>query len=372
MHIPAIIWLVTVFLVGLGVGSFLNVLIARLPYEKSIIWPGSRCFACLQPIRLTDNLPIIGYLRLRGRCRNCGAPFSSRYLWVEIGTGIAFVVLFLIEVGTQAINGPLPGGAWHFTPGLQFFYSGSSASPPLHVWVYFVYHAILLSLLIAAAVIDAEHRIIPHHLTYVGTLIGLIGSVLMPWPWPTTDPAVLAQIPTNAAWILPENLGKIPTGATLWPFWHPLAWAPAGSWQLGLLNGIVGALAGTFIVRAVRFLFGVGFGQEPLGLGDADLLMMAGAFLGWPVAVMGFFVGAAAALVLQIPLMILDAINRRSVRRELSFGPGLAVGVVLVWFGWPWMAPFIQVLYDVTILGFIAIVIGGGLLISGLLLRRKA
>ena len=71
------------------VGSFLNVLVARLPFEKSILWPGSRCFSCLQPIRIFDNLPIIGYLRLRGKCRSCGAAFSSRYLWVELEIGRA-------------------------------------------------------------------------------------------------------------------------------------------------------------------------------------------------------------------------------------------------------------------------------------------
>ena len=91
-YIPIVIWCVC----GLRprasmVGSFLNVLIARLPYEKSIIWPSSRCFACFRPIRPLDNIPILGYLRLRGRCRHCGAQFSSRYLWVELGTGLAFL-----------------------------------------------------------------------------------------------------------------------------------------------------------------------------------------------------------------------------------------------------------------------------------------
>src|SRR4029078_13062561 len=93
-YMPVALWCVTVFILGLMVGSFLNVLIARLPYEKSIIWPSSRCFVCYRQIRLLDNLPIFGYLRLRGRCRHCGAMFSSRYLWVELGTGLAFLALY--------------------------------------------------------------------------------------------------------------------------------------------------------------------------------------------------------------------------------------------------------------------------------------
>src|SRR5881398_3325308 len=87
-----------VFALGLMVGSFLNVLIARLPYEMSIVWPGSRCFSCYKPIRLRDNIPILSYLLLRGRCRMCGAQFSARYLWVELFTGLAFLALFILEV----------------------------------------------------------------------------------------------------------------------------------------------------------------------------------------------------------------------------------------------------------------------------------
>src|SRR5438552_14611615 len=98
MNAPAIIFTLFVLLYGLVVGSFLNVLIARLPFEKSIVWPGSRCFTCLQPLRLLDNLPLIGYLRLRGKCRHCGAKFSSRYLWVELFTGLAFVGLYVAEI----------------------------------------------------------------------------------------------------------------------------------------------------------------------------------------------------------------------------------------------------------------------------------
>src|ERR1700680_4715959 len=79
-------------------GSFLNVSIARLPLEKSLLWPNSRCGACLQPIRWYDNLPIISYLWLRGRCRTCGQSYSVLYLLVELGTALGFVALFWLEV----------------------------------------------------------------------------------------------------------------------------------------------------------------------------------------------------------------------------------------------------------------------------------
>lgn len=369
MHIPAVSWVLFVFALGLAAGSFLNVLVARLPYGKTPLWPmSSYCFACRRPLGLWDNLPIYGFLRRRGRCRQCGAGFSSRYLWVEVGTALVFVALFVVEVLLQATGGPGWLRPWHHAPGLQFPYF--SAYPPLPDLLYFLYHAILLGLLIAAAVIDAEHRVIPHELTYFGVLVGLIGSVLLPWPWPSLAPPVLASIPTESTWVMSQNLIHIPVGATVWPAWVPGDLYAPGSWQLGLLNGVLGAAVGTMLVRGIKFLFEWGFGQDALGLGDADLMMMAGAFLGWPVVVLGFFAGVILALVVQLPLLLLDAINRRPVRREMPFGPGLVGGVVAVWFGWPLVAPTAQMLYQLPVLGLGVTVIGGGLLVAGLLLRR--
>jgi hypothetical protein len=83
-----VIWitLLLVFLFSLGsaVGSFLNVCIVRLPEGRSLIHPGSCCSHCHKPIRMEDNLPLVSYWVLRGRCRACGAPFSMRYFWVEL------------------------------------------------------------------------------------------------------------------------------------------------------------------------------------------------------------------------------------------------------------------------------------------------
>src|ERR1700684_3556832 len=91
-------WLIVVFLLGTAIGSFLNVVIARLPREKSLIWPGSHCGSCFQAIHWYDNIPLISYLWLRGRCRTCGARFSMRYFAVELLTGLAFAGLFYLEV----------------------------------------------------------------------------------------------------------------------------------------------------------------------------------------------------------------------------------------------------------------------------------
>jgi leader peptidase (prepilin peptidase) / N-methyltransferase len=364
LYVPVVALSLWVFILGLMVGSFLNVLIARLPYEKSILWPGSRCFSCYRSIRFTDNLPIIGYLRLRGKCRHCGVAFSSRYLWVEVGTGAGFLGLFLAEI---VFN-------WHGLPNVKYQLSGGQSLPPTAGCVLFLYHACLFSLLLASAVVDAEHRIIPPMIPYTGALVGIIGGALMPWPWPQQPGALAAAgFPPDVPWIFEELWGKIPRGIQAWPFWGPLfSFAPAGSWKLGLLNSLIGALAGSLVVRVVKWLFETGFGREALGLGDADVLMMAGAFLGWQMAVMSLFVGAFVALIVfKLPGLILAAVRETPIEHELPFGPGLAVGIVTTWLSWPWLGSKVQfVFFDVQTLGLVVIILGVGMLAAGLLLRR--
>lgn len=369
---PILVWCLFALVLGLVVGSFLNVLIARLPYEKSILWPGSHCLHCYRPISRWDNVPVLGYLRLRGRCRHCGSAFGRRYLWVELGTGLAFLLLFVLEV---LLN-------WPGIPQLRFDpRAGLSALPPAPALALFGYHAVLLSALLAAAVIDAEHRVIPPLIPYGGLVVGLIGGICMPWPWP--QPTATAQrLPDNISWIFPEMWGLIPLGVQPWPWWGPLpSWTPPGSWQLGLVNSLLGALAGSLIVRLIRWLFSTGFGREALGLGDADLLMMAGAFLGWQIAVLSLFIGSVVALVLYVLTLVFGPSRSNSAPqpdsatapqvREIPFGPGLALGVVLTWFAWPWLGPRVQfALFDLTILGLATFIISMGTLAAGLLLRR--
>src|SRR5436189_6416540 len=90
--------LLVVFIFGALVGSFCNVAIARMPYEKSLLWPGSSCGSCYQPVRWYHNLPLISYLWLGGKCNSCGAAYSGRYFWIELAAGLGFVGLFLLAV----------------------------------------------------------------------------------------------------------------------------------------------------------------------------------------------------------------------------------------------------------------------------------
>src|SRR2546428_4994788 len=89
--------LLAAFLLGAVVGSFLNLCIYRLPLEKTPVWPGSHCSHCLQPIRWYDNLPLVSYWVLGGRCRICGQKFSFRYFFIELFTALCFAGLFWLE-----------------------------------------------------------------------------------------------------------------------------------------------------------------------------------------------------------------------------------------------------------------------------------
>jgi leader peptidase (prepilin peptidase) / N-methyltransferase len=308
-------WLVFVFLMGASIGSFLNVAIARLPLEKSLLWPNSRCGACLQTIRWYDNIPILAYLWLRGRCRNCDERYSMVYMLVELGTALAFVGLFLLEV--------------------EFNVHGWPTRPLWYPWetiAGYGWHALLMSLLIVASVCDLKSREIPLQLTLTGTLIGLVGAALMPWPWPHPSGA-------NAGLVLPpppvpELPWQIPgitlhQGVYAWPFWGPLpSWAGEGELLTGLLTGVCGALMGTFLCRTIGFVFSKGLGKDALGLGDADLMMMAGAFLGWQIVLVAFFVAVLPALIFGVVLMVVRRDN------SLPFGPSLSIGVMVTCLAW--------------------------------------
>jgi leader peptidase (prepilin peptidase)/N-methyltransferase len=311
-------WLTLAFVLGAAVGSFVNVAVARLPLEKSLVWPSSRCTTCYKPIRWSDNLPLLGYLRLRGRCRACGQRFSSRYFWVELFTALGFAGLLAVEV-TLNVHG------WPDGPLGPAF--------GVHAWPMFIgwaWHALLFTLLLVAAVCDLERREIPLQLTLFGTLVGLVGATLLPWPWPNAAPAPPVGRPAANLFLFQIIPPVGVEGVYPWPFWWPLPewFAPGGNWQTGLATGLAGALVGTVLLRAIGFLFSTGLGKEALGLGDADLMMMAGAFLGWQPVVIAFFVSIFPALFIGL----FQLVYRRD--HSLPFGPSLAVGVLATMLCW--------------------------------------
>lgn len=349
-----IVWYVFTFILGAIVGSWLNVCIGRIPYEKSVLWPSSRCGKCFRPVRWYDNIPLFSYWILRGRCRTCGATFSSRYFWIEFFTGLAFVGLFHLEIISNIQN----LRAFNPKEGELILEWGII---PLNAWFFWIGHALLVSFLIVTTFTDLEHMEIPLSVTVTGTIVGLTLSACFPWPWPSTMNDVMAARRGN----LMDQVGVL--GWQPWPLWRPdelPSWLAPGTWQLGLATGLAGVLAGMMVLRGVRFLFGVGRGQEGLGLGDADLMMMAGAFIGWQPILIAFFVSVFPALLLGIGYMIARG------DQQMPFGPSLALGVLLTLFGWGMIGPHFQMLFfDKTLLIVMTVAGAVFLLVISFLLR---
>jgi len=134
------------FIIGAMTGSFLNVCIVRLPLEKSIVFPGSHCVACRTPINWYDNIPLLSWILLKGRCRACHEKISFRYWLVELLTGVVFL-LFYRYYGIQPI-----------------------------LWPYLV----MVSGFIVATFVDFEHRIIPDEVSIGGMIVGVIFSLFIP------------------------------------------------------------------------------------------------------------------------------------------------------------------------------------------------
>lgn len=211
-------WYVIAGLVGAMVGSFLNVCIYRLPRHESVVWPGSHCPACSHPIAWYDNIPLLSYLVLVGRCRFCSAPIPWRYPVVEGLNAVGYVGLL-----------------WYFGPG----------------WSMAVY-ALLYSLLIVVTGTDLSHKIIPNAVTLPGMVVGLLSSATV---LPTgAGNGLLGMLIGGGllwflAWLSPYLFGKEGMGggdiklmAMIGAF---LGWKPA------LLTILVGSLLGSVIGLAL-------------------------------------------------------------------------------------------------------------------------
>jgi leader peptidase (prepilin peptidase)/N-methyltransferase len=272
------------FLIGTVVGSFLNVCIYRIPWQKSVIWPGSRCPSCYAAIPARDNIPVVSWFALRGECRTCGAPISKRYPLVEALVGLLFLGAFLVDV----VAAPAPLHRDPF-PAFQLLVAA--------------YHAVFLALLVAATFIDIDLMIIPDEITVTGMIAGIaLGSF-----WPQIRPA--------------------PAFAT--------------THLHGLWVGVLGLFVGAGLTQAVRTGAGIVFRREAMGSGDVRLMGMIGAFLGWQAAVITFFVAPFLGLGHAL-WKLLSYLKKRfsgqqfsSADRELPYGPYLSMAAAILLYLWP-------------------------------------
>ena len=268
-------WIGFAFLFGLVIGSFLNVVIFRLPEGQSIVSPGSRCPGCEAPIAWYDNVPVLSFLGLRGRCRHCRLAISYRYPSVELLTGLVFALI-----------------AWRFGAG----------------WLMPLY-ALFAAGLITAALIDFDRQLIPDEISLGGLACGLLLAPLASWALGAAYLGALAE----------SGLGALLGGGLLW--------------SVAFLHARVSVALG----RSFEHWPGEG-AEVPkpssadywlwfpgMGLGDVKLLAMIGAFLG-PWGVLETIVTAS---LLGLVLGLAYAAVTRKLNAPFGFGPAIAAGALL-------------------------------------------
>jgi len=225
-------WAPPIFVFGLMLGSFLNVCIYRLPRGLSVVHPRSACPGCRRMIPFYDNIPVISWLLLRGRCRSCKTPISVRYLLVEVLTGTLFL-----------------GCYWHF--GLT-----------LALLKYCILGFLLLGLIFT----DAETKLLPNKLTLPGLAIGILFSLFVP-------------VNDLASQLLP-GLISLPVSSDV--SWH----------LLSLIDSLLGAAAGASFIYGAGAIYLRARGVEGMGFGDVKLMAMVGSFLGLRLTILTLFAGS--------------------------------------------------------------------------------
>jgi leader peptidase (prepilin peptidase)/N-methyltransferase len=242
---PLFLYVVGVTL-GLLFGSFLNVVVYRLPREENLAFPGSRCPGCGKPIRAWNNVPVLSYLVLRGKAACCGTPISPRYPLIEAMAGLfAYAVLEILILD-------LPGD-----------------TPAWHAGLLFLAYLVLGLGLIAVAFIDLEWLWVPDSITYGGTLLAFASL-------PLREELTFTQALFGAA------------------FGFLLVWLPFD-----------------VLYRWIR-------GRTGMALGDAKLVMLAGAWSGWPGVLFVFFAGSMQGTIVTLSTMLArgKAEESEAVKRE--------------------------------------------------------
>lgn len=401
-----LIYIPFVFAFGSIVGSFLNVVILRLPEHRNIISPPSHCPVCKSRLKWYENLPLVGWIRLRGRCGHCGAPISVQYPLIEAVCAVFFTLVFvsayMVLPTAPCVGGLLP----------EYLGRGSGIAA---TWPIPVLYCILFSALLAMTIIDLRTYTIPIELTWAVTIPALLIHAIMPlWPgahlslplselprgvtgfdlgrWtiPLVGPAGLgaglggmAGIAASALLIRINHLRYsfldfdlyVKEGDEIIDYPHPrreleweleflgpimlgivLGWLVGSEWSgvelplwaASLGGSLIGYLVGGGLIWLFRIAGTLAFGKEAMGLGDAHLLACVGAVLGWVDPIIVFFL----APFLAIGGILLGALVSRLVRgvaRYIPYGPWLALASLVVLFGDPWIEPFLGLILRIPV-----------------------
>ncbi|MBC8352115.1 MAG: prepilin peptidase [Planctomycetes bacterium] len=252
---------------GANVGSFMNVVIFRVPAGMSVVYPGSKCPKCLNHIGWYDNVPVLSWLWLRAKCRYCALPISSRYPTIEAVVAAAFLVLAFMQPVTGGVN--LPYVREHFRSGLE-----------LPLWLMYGYHVLLLCVLICAAMIRYDRQRTPRRLYVPALFIGVVAPSVWAMLSPLQAKFQFGWIPLRpVAFHSIAHLGR-QDGFALLP------------WQVSLLNSLIGLVVGLSLGLLISHLGNSK--RRRLISAEVPVTALAGLFLGWQAVCA--LVAAAAVL----------------------------------------------------------------------------
>ena len=380
--------IVFIFAFGAAIGSFLNVVIYRVPRGESIAFPPSHCPSCGKSIQWYDNIPLISWCVLRGQCRSCKQRISPRYLLIEAATALLLVLLFV----------------WYFIyptrDGLANF--GTD-------WPTYIAHGVLLCGLLVCTATDLDDWIVPLEVCWVVSVVGVALATVHP-----PEPAMLPQVsPTLGAMgaaaavgllisaiaqargllqpsfidatdtvrcendkgkgksqrivsvaatkahgvnprreILREVVYLAPAIGLALAMWVVLSFSDGafrwvnelsriGRWSphwVGFQAALVGYLVGGLWIWGTRIFGTLGFGKEAMGLGDVHLLAAVGAVTGWITPSLAFFIAPFFGLLWALSV----AISRK--QREIPYGPWLALASLVVMLTYDGLIDYFQAL----------------------------
>ena len=289
---PLIAYEAVGFLFGLILGSFLNVCIARLPRGESVVHPRSRCPDCGAAIRWYDNIPVISWLLLRGRCRDCRSKIAAHYPLVEIGLGLWFM--------TQAAE---------IYSLIHFTHAGLSTSDLVSGVIAQVSIAILGFLLIGLMVMDWQTQLLPDAFTFGGIALSfLLVSVRSFLLAPDENEVLLSShhIRLSSPGSSAAQGNVFLTGPE----------RLLSDWMFSVFCAVMILLLVRWIYRSLRH-------REGMGLGDVKLLALIAAFLGFWPAMLSLFIGALAASAYGL---ILLSRGKAGATSKLAFGSFLCAG----------------------------------------------
>jgi len=267
-NLPEFVGYIFIFVFGAAVGSFLNVVIHRVPNEESIVFPNSACPNCKSLIKPYDNIPILSWLILRGRCRNCKNPISPRYPAVELLTALLFALVF-----------------WQI--GLNVF---------LPVALIFV------TAVVALIFIDAENMILPNVITYPLLIFALLIRLIYPIVFDVLYFADFKVYPLN-------QMGNYPV------------------WVTSLFGAILGGLIGGGSLWLVGEIWKRLRGVDAMGLGDVKMMFGVGALLGWQLTLLSIFLGSFSGAIIGI--FLISRQKDKNMQTQIPFGVFLGIGSII-------------------------------------------